>query len=540
MKKIYTFFFTALLFFALSLPAMAAVNVSVEDARRRDDFDDYLNVYMMSNGAVNPGYMSTTFGWGKNPTDDRFVPVSSSSGAWEMADCGKLTPEIIMKILPEGYEGAVAAVVRHAFTLPEYPRFDYNFDGSILIDGIYRFFNNDISGASIPYNTDYFRMILSDTTDSYNPRPDTVYRYTDSSDLSYLIVLDKDGGYIGTARLGKWNIGTDDYRPDYYTYSLNYSFTEETIIKREQFPISVYALSLDMNRHALTASVAEGCEDMGTISPNGETSAASGSDTTYTITANPGYMISEIIVDAGTDNETHVTPSSRYLAEYTLTADAPHTITAVFAEDSSAPVVTADEGITATVTDVADGPETGFVSEFEAMGFTDGSRNVNVAANDMGGVFTADADGFVRAAKLSVSYESGAGGGSMTISVPPARGESFDPERQYYMLVLNNHTNTYDLYEAAVTSGGRSVRGAAAARAAADGEAYLTATVSPASDYEPNTQLFVYSGVAETTGEDPSTPPTGGESKSGGGCNAGFGALALLAFAPLALRRRKQ
>lgn len=513
----------------------ATGNISYEDARKWEIFDKFCLAQFSCNVGTDPQPypIGNSLTWDAEGTQSSTPP----HGKYDEADASILIgrDDIIEQFLPSDLVGDVKVKIRHGYELPVFTYGNASFEQ--LIDGKVSFsYDYRMTGVSSGGGyREFVRMQLVKSALRPHPVPDNANRYRDYPE--YAVMFDKDGRYIGKLELVITSTSSLKYEDDNYFYSPYYSFTEgDVTIEQEQFPVSLFIFSIETVEHSLTASAGEG----GTISPEGESSVPAGTSATYTITANSGYMISEIIIDAGTDNETRVTPSGRYVAEYTLTADAPHTITAVFDEDSSAPVVTADEGITAAVTDVADGQETGFVSEFEAMGFTDGSRNVNVAADDMGGTFIADSDGFVRAAKLSVSFESGAGGGSMTISVPPARGESFDPERQYYMLVLNNMTNTYDLYEAAVTAGGRSVRGAAAARAAADGEAYLTATVSPASDYEPNTQLFVYSGVAETTGEEPSVQPAGGESKSGGGCNAGLGALALLALAPLALTRRKR
>ncbi|MBQ9881324.1 MAG: SYNERG-CTERM sorting domain-containing protein, partial [Synergistes sp.] len=137
--------------------------------------------------------------------------------------------------------------------------------------------------------------------------------------------------------------------------------------------------------------------------------------------------------------------------------------------------------------------------------------------------FGADEDGYVCTVKLSKECAEGAGSGALTLTVKPKPKEMFNSGRSYYALVLNAKTNYYDVFPAKLNGAG-----------------HLEATLKPVGDYAALSTIFVYSGTA-FPGEEPPAPdePGGGAGpKSSSGCNAGLGALTLLALAPFALRRR--
>ena len=106
----------------------------------------------------------------------------------------------------------------------------------------------------------------------------------------------------------------------------------------------------------------------------------------------------------------------------------------------------------------------------------------------------------------------------MTLTLSPAEGKSFDAAKKYYAMIQNKKSAAYTLFECA-PAGGK-----------------LTVTVKPVGDYFSENTVVVYTGTAAGSAT-PDTPTTGGG--SGGGCNAGMAVIALLAFAPLALRRRR-
>ena len=126
--------------------------------------------------------------------------------------------------------------------------------------------------------------------------------------------------------------------------------------------------------------------------------------------------------------------------------------------------------------------------------------------------------------KLAVKYEEGAESKGLTLTVKPTdAAKPFSADKSYHALLLNKTTNYYDLYPATLNADGN-----------------LTMTIKPVGDYFSTGTIFVYSGTAKETGDDPTpVPEPEAESKSSGGCAAGIGALALLALAPLYLRRKR-
>lgn len=342
-------------------------------------------------------------------------------------------------------------------------------------------------------------------------------RYTgdvsDNADATNIIIIDAQGGVQSIAATGTYTerngMGT----------IYNQGAADGLDIP-DAFPLTVYAVSYNYEKHGISVTQQEN----GNITPGGDedgvVSVPRGRDQTFTIIPESGYQVAHLIVDGE-----EVEPDNKLSATYTFTRvlDDGHTISAVFEPYSGAEVCT-DYGIVLDVTSITGSESNPTVTEFEALGFADGSRSVNIIGSDgteTGGTFVAD--GFVQAFTASISYEEGYGSGSISISVP-APAEGFDTDKSYYVIALNRTTNYYDLWEAELGSDGS-----------------LNAAVKPVSDYAPDATFFVYCGTATETGETPETPPadTGGGGASGSGCSAGLSSLALLAFAPmLALRRR--
>lgn len=330
-----------------------------------------------------------------------------------------------------------------------------------------------------------------------------------------------------------------NYNNDIYT--LKNTSSEQTW-KPSDFPLTFYAVSYGFIEHDITVTQADNgtiftTSADGTTSPIGDDGVVAvnlGADQTFTVVPDDGYQVARLIVDGE-----EITPENKIVASYTFTGvrEDGHTFSAVF-EPYSAASVDGGSGVIASVNSMTDSESNPTVAAFEALGFTDGSRVVNIVSADgteTGGTFAAD--GFVQAVTVHISYEEGNGSGALTFSIPAPEG-GFDAEKNYYVIALNRTTNYYDLWEA-VPASDRSLNTAGGTVSAYFGS--LNVTVEPASAYAPETTFFVYSGTATVTEETPDTPPagTGGGGASGSGCSAGLSSLALLAFAPLlALRRR--
>ena len=350
--------------------------------------------------------------------------------------------------------------------------------------------------------------------------------------VTQLIIIDADGtvqtlGFSGRLQNRRYMLGSTQgnctIRPSagpLTFYLVSYVFEEHDITVKQSEHGTIFAVGEDGTNSQ--------------IGDNGIVTVPLGADQTFAVMPDNGYQVARLIVDGE-----EITPENKLSASYTFTGvrEDGHTFSAVF-EPYSAADVGADDGVTADIVSMTDSESNPTVAAFEALGFTDGSRAVNIVSADgteAGGTFAAD--GFVQVLSVHITYEEGKESGAMTLAVPAPEG-GFDAEKSYYVMALNRSTNYYDLWEADPASD-RSLNTAGGTVSAYFGS--LNVTVEPASAYAPETTFFVYSGTATVTEETPDTPPagTGGGGASGSGCSAGLSSLALLAFAPmLALRRR--
>lgn len=290
----------------------------------------------------------------------------------------------------------------------------------------------------------------------------------------------------------------------------------------EDFPLTLYTISIRTLKHNITVAGADDAKGM--ITPGKEQQVNQGEDSSFVVVANDGYRIAKLLIDGEP-----VAIDSKFLCGYTFKqVEKPHSLEAVFEEYTTAPSASADMGLTATLVDVLESKEDKEVADFETLGFVSGGQNVNIVSADgktkTGGTFTAGEGGFVQAVKLAVKYEEGAESKGLTLTVKPTdAAKPFSADKSYHALLLNKTTNYYDLYPATLNADGN-----------------LTMTIKPVGDYFSTGTIFVYSGTAKETGDDPTpVPEPEAESKSSGGCAAGIGALALLALAPLYLRRKR-
>lgn len=308
---------------------------------------------------------------------------------------------------------------------------------------------------------------------------------------------------------------------DYRVWSISYGNVWDT---QSSFPMTVYGVSCKYLEHDITVTQ----PDNGAIAPLNESGVVKvkhGGDAEFTITANSGYRIDHLLVDGAS-----VSAESKYFCAYKFAnVTAAHSISALFEEDKNAPEISADSGVTGSLVDLIESASDAVVAAFEKGGFTGGGKTIHVVNLDkdtkMEGSFTADAGGFAQAVKLKVEYEEGSESNGLTLTVKPAdAAKPFSADKKYYALLLNKKTNYYDLFPAARNASGD-----------------LAVKIAPVGDYFSEGTVFIYSGTAveSETPVTPVDPTTPSGPKSGGGCTAGIGALALLALAPLYLRRKR-
>lgn len=360
--------------------------------------------------------------------------------------------------------------------------------------------------------------------------------YPDLSGVEKFVCVDAKGDVQLIGAYGDYKINNDNTltttasswqygSPIEGQYGAQWGKDDDSYDIRQHFPLRIYGVSVKPAQHKITVTADE---TKGTIMPkgdNGKVIINQGEDITFTITANSGYSIAGLLIDEDT-----VKPENKYLTEYNFkSVDKPHTISALFEEDKNAPEIIADSGVTGSLVDLIESASDAVVAAFEKGGFTGGGKTIHVVNLDkdtkMEGSFTADAGGFAQAVKLDVKYEEGSESKGLTLTVKPAgAAKPFSADKKYYALLLNKKTNYYDLFPAARNASGD-----------------LAVKIAPVGDYFSEGTVFIYSGTAveSETPVTPVDPTTPSGPKSGGGCTAGIGALALLALAPLYLRRKR-
>ncbi len=297
------------------------------------------------------------------------------------------------------------------------------------------------------------------------------------------------------------------------TLSNNYAaFNLSTAVS---LPIDIYVVSFvntPLPKHTVTATAGTG----GTITP-ASADVEKGASCDFVITADSGYVIDALTVDGS------AVAAAAGVASYTYTLEnvtKAVSISVTFkksiepGKENVSEIGASGEGVTAAEPVFVEASDK-IVASFDAQ--ADNSKELPLVkadgTSDQNVTFKKEA--FVCAVKLDVTHTDAAA--AMTLAFSPAKDKTFDAAKKYYAMILNKKTGTYAIFECAQANG------------------KLNMTVRPVGDYFSENTVVVYTGTATNTGGD--TPSTGGG--SGGGCNAGMAALALLALVPLALRRKK-
>lgn len=532
MKKM---LFAALCLAALALSARpisaAPSEIVVVDRSEWERFDQRLGVTMGFNMEIDDSNSVTHFpesaSWlGRERWTDSYETCNNCGKSFP-ADISRLTKERLARVIPEKWSGAVTVEVRHAISLPadnasvtemggnkiDFPDV-VKFEHPLMAPPIGTWDNDVIEFAW--ERSIYDRELKKDVYIV----PDEDLRYTDTPDM--IIALDGAGNVHAAERIFGRGIVYDyiPHRPLHYGYQAIYSFLNGTVVfKKEDFPLDLYFVKLSTTQYEISVSADA---SMGNVTPEGPLKVNHGEDASFTITAKDGCRIAAVIADG--ERKSAANP---FVSEYSFkNVTSNHSLEVLFADASDLPEVSAAPGVTATVADYSDsrGEE---AEALERGGFVSGDAAVKIAGDGTEmkeGTFCADENGYVCTVKLSKECTEGAGSGALTLTVKPKVGEKFAVGRSYYALVLNAKTNYYDVFPAKLNGAG-----------------HLEATLKPVRDYAALSTVFVYSGTA-SPGKEPPTPDTpggGAGPKSSGGCNAGLGAIALLALAPLALRRKK-
>ena len=525
MKKM---LFAALCLAALALYARplsaAPSDINIVDKTNWERLDKNLCVVMRFNmekddtGAVTH-YPESASWLGRERRTDGYETFNNSGKSFP-ADISLRTKEHLAHVIPGKWSGAVTVEVRNALRLPAdnvsviYGGNGNKIDFPDVVKFEYPQKVSPLTGTSFFDVLAFFREYTTYDNELKKWVPlviDEDLRYAEAPDM--IIAVDGAGNLHAAERI--WGLAGDSS-----TYKGTYSFLNGTVVfKKEDFPLDLYFVKLSTAQYEISVSADA---SMGNVTPEGPLKVNHGEDASFTITAKDGCRIAAVIADG--ERKSAANP---FVSEYSfknVTSD--HLLEALFADASDLPEVSAAPGVTATVADYSDsrGEE---AEALERGGFVSGDAAVKIAGDGTAkreGTFKACENGYVCTVKLSKECTEGAGSGALTLTVKPKAGEKFAVGRSYYALVLNAKTNYYDLFPAKLNGAG-----------------CLEATLKPVGDYAALSTLFVYSGTA-SPGKEPPTPDTpggGAGPKSSGGCNAGLGAIALLALAPLALRRKK-
>lgn len=277
-------------------------------------------------------------------------------------------------------------------------------------------------------------------------------------------------------------------------------------------PVNIYFIKLDHTKHTVTATAGTG----GTITP-ASADVEEGASCEFVITADKGYVIDALTVDnsavaaaAGNASYTYTLENVTKAAKISVTFKK----SIEPGKENVSEIGASGEGVTAAEPVFVEASDK-IVASFDAQ--ADNSKELPLVkadgTSDQNVTFKKEA--FVCAVKLDVTHTDAAA--AMTLAFSPVKDKTFDAAKKYYAMILNKKTGAYAIFECAQANG------------------KLNMTVRPVGDYFSENTVVVYTGTATNAGGD--TPSTGGG--SGGGCNAGMAALALLALVPLALRRKK-
>ena len=531
MKKM---LFAVLCLAALALsarPVFAAPSeIVVVDRSEWERFDQRLGVTMRFNMEIDDNNVVTHYpesaSWlGRERWSDSYE-TRNDSGKSVPADISLLTKERLARVIPEKWSGAVTVEVRHAISLPADNLLAIEMGGKkIDFPDVVKFEHPLMAPPIGTWDNDViefaWEMSIYDRElkkDVYIV-PDEDLRYTDTPDM--IIAVDGAGNVRAAERIFGRGIVYDyiPRQPLHYGYSAIYSFLNGTVVfKKEDFPLDLYFVKLSTTQYEISVSADA---SMGSVTPAGPLKVNHGEDASFTITAKDGCRIAAVIADG--ERKSAANP---FVSEYSFNnVTSNHSLEVLFSDAYDLPEVSAAPGVTATVADYSDsrGKE---AEALEKGGFVSKDAAVKIAGDGTekkDGTFGADEDGYVCTVKLSKECTEWAESGALTLTVKPKPKEMFNSGRSYYALVLNAKTNYYDVFPAKLNGAG-----------------HLEATLKPVGDYAALSTIFVYSGTA-FPGEEPPAPdePGGGAGpKSSSGCNAGLGALTLLALAPFALRRR--
>ena len=533
MKKM---LFAVLCLAALALSARpisaAPSEIVVVDRSEWERFDQRLSVIMRFNMEIDDNNVVTHYpesaSWlGRERWTDSYE-TRNDYGKSVPADISLLTKERLARVIHEKWSGAVTVEVRHALRLPaDNVSVIYGGNGNkIDFPNVVKFEHPLMASPIGTWDNDVIELEWEMQIYDRELKkwvyivPDEDLRYTDTPDM--IIAVDGAGSVHAAERIFGRGIVYDyiPRQPLHYGYSAIYSFLNGTVVfKKEDFPLDLYFVKLSTTQYEISVSADA---SMGNVTPEGPLKVNHGEDASFTITAKDGCRIAAVIADG--ERKSAANP---FVSEYTfknVTSD--HLLEALFADASDLPELSAAPGVTATVADYSDsrGEE---AEALERGGFVNGDAAVKIAGDGTkkkDGTFRAYEDGYVCTVKLSKDCAEGAGSGALTLTVKPKVGEKFAVGRSYYALVLNAKTNYYDLFPAKLNGAG-----------------HLEATLKPVRVYAALSTVFVYSGTASPGAEPPAPDAPGGGAgpKSSSGCDAGLGAIALLALAPLALRRKK-
>lgn len=498
-------FFISLMLLSLALPACGANwNLTIVDDRNWEEFDSKISPIAFQFN-THGGTQARTYAEWYSPYDTYYVSLSMPTYA--EADVPQDMPGLLSPHVPSAWSGPVAAHIRHAYMISAY-------DG--MAETMTMDFPPSGQDDTLVYR-DYlgFRALFNKNT-SFPSYPQNI----PSTVPDYVLVVDKNGNTVWADVRMKQVVDTPETGRATYS-GLYFPISGSVTWTKSQFPLRLYFLSLSTTQYEISSTVDS---VGGTISPSGSVTVNHGEDASFIITTDDRYCITSLLIDGEAVKITDLS-----MMEYVFAnVDRTHSIAVKFSKIDSLPEISADSGVTGSLVNLIESASDAVVAAFEKGGFT-GGKTIHVVNLDkdtkMEGSFTADAGGFAQAVKLDVKYEEGSESKGLTLTVKPAdAAKPFSTDKKYYALLLNKKTNYYDLFLAARNASGN-----------------LAVKIAPVGDYFSEGTVFIYSGTAveSETPVTPVDPTTPSGPKSGGGCTAGIGALALLALAPLYLRRKR-